>query len=113
MQPTLGITPEALYPVDVVRTAHELVSAVVDPEVFRVADIYEAVVAAPPIRVNDCFEGDTPADDGLKCGLFAVRHDLRVDLALTLQQPEDDGLAARATAALAAHSASAEVRFID
>src|SRR5205085_12104433 len=40
------------------------------------------------------------------------RHDLRVDLALALEQAEDDGLATRPTTALAAHASSAEVTFI-
>ena len=112
MQPTLSITPEALDAVDVVRTSDELVGPVVDPEVLRVADIDQAVVAAPPVRVNDDLRCHAATDNGLQRGLFAVRHDLGVDLAVTLQEPEDDGLAARPASALAAHAPSTEVGFI-
>src|SRR4051812_38573235 len=93
MQPTPGIAPEALDPVDVMCAAHELVSAMVDPEVLRVSDIDQAVVASPPVRVDGSFKGDAATNNRLQSSLFVVRHDLRIDLALTLQEAEDDRLA--------------------
>ena len=113
MQPRLGVAPEALDAVDVMCAAHELVSAMVDPEVFRAADIDQAVVAPPPVLVDDGFEGDAPADNGLQSSLFSVGHDLRIDLALTLEQAEDTGLAGGPAAALAAHASGAEVGLIN
>src|SRR5207248_2517067 len=46
-------------------------------------------------------------------GFRAVRHDLRIDLAIALQQPEDRSLAAGSASALASHASSAEVAFIN
>lgn len=57
--------------------------------------------------------GHAAADNGLQSGLLAVSHDLGVDLAVTLQETEDDGLARCATATLAAPATSTEVRLID
>ena len=99
MQPTLGITPEALDAINVCRAAHELISPVVDPQVLRVTNIYKAVVTAPPVRVDDRFEGYATANNSLQSNLLSVGHDLRIDLALALEEAEDDGLARCATTA--------------
>ena len=53
LQAPLGITPEALNAVNVTLVISKLVCAVIDPEVFGIADIDEAVIATPALRVND------------------------------------------------------------
>lgn len=65
LKPALGKAPEALDAVDVALAVGELVRAMVDPEVFRLADIHQAVVAAPAIRVDDRIGRDSAADNGL------------------------------------------------
>ncbi len=108
-----SITPEALNAVDMCRAPHELALSMVDSEVLRVTDINQSVVAAPPVGVNDHLRCDTTANNGLQRHLFAVRYDLWIDLTVTLEETEDDGLATGSATALAAHSTSAEVRLID
>jgi hypothetical protein len=62
LEPVLGEAPEALDPVDVTAATGELVGRVVDPEVLRVPDIDQAVVAAPAVAVDDRVECDSAAD---------------------------------------------------
>ena len=113
LQATLGVTPEALYPVDVMRAGDELVIAVVDSEVLRVPDIDKAVVAAPAVGVDGGVNRDATANNGLKSSLFTVRHDLSVNRAVAFEDAEDDGLAAGSAASLATQASSAEVRFVN
>jgi hypothetical protein len=82
--------PEALNAVDVLRATGKHISSVLDSEVLRVADIYKAVVSAPAVGVDDGLRCDATADNSLSSGLLAVRHDLRIDLAVTLEEAEDD-----------------------
>ena len=109
-----GITPEALDAVDMCRAAHELAALpMVDSEVLRVAHVNQTVIATPPIRIDDRFRSDAATNNGLKSGLFAVRHNLCVDLAVTLQETEDDGLTRGPAPPLAANPSGTEVRLID
>ncbi len=104
--------PEAPYPVDVTRAAHELALPVVDSEVLRISDIDQAVIAAPAVGVDDRFGSHAIADNGLESGFLAVGDDLRINAAVTLGDAEDDGLTRRPAASLAAHAACAGVRLI-
>ncbi len=108
-----SITPEALDAVDMMRPAHELALSMVDSEVLRVAYVNQSIIAAPAVGVNDHFRGNTTANNGLKSGFLAVRHDLRIDLAITLEESEDDGLSTRSATAFATHATSAEIRLIN
>jgi len=113
LKPTLGETPEAFNAVDMTVASDELVRAVIDSEVLRVSDIYKAIVAAPPVTVDDRFRRDATANNGLQSSLFAVRYNLGVDAAVALEDTKDDGFTRRSTPALAAHATSAEVRLIN
>ena len=113
LQAMFGETPEALDAVDVVRASGELILPVMDSVVLRVADINEAVIAAPPVRVDDRLGCDATADNRLQSNLRAVRHNLRIDFAAPLQETEDGSLTRRPATALTAHAARAEVAFID
>ena len=79
---------------------------------LTVADIYKAVVTAPTIRVDDGVECDATAHNGLQSALFAVRHDLRIDAAVSFEDAEDNGLARGSATAFAANPSSAEARLI-
>ena len=113
LETTLGIAPEALDAVDVALLIGKLVRAMMDSEVLGVTDINQAIVAAPAVRVDDGVGRDATANNGLQRGFFAVRHDLRVDLAVALQEAEDDSLMACTATALAAHAMRAEVRLVN
>ena len=70
----------------------ELVAGMIDADV-AIAEIDQAVVTAPAIGVDDGARVDPAADDALERGLRAVRDDLGIDVALPLEDAEDDGLA--------------------
>lgn len=44
-----GITPEALYAVDMALTKREFVSAVIDTVMLGIAHIHQAVIGAHPV----------------------------------------------------------------
>jgi hypothetical protein len=48
----------------------ELIIAVIDSEMFRIADINQPVIAAPTVRVNDRVCRDTTANNGLQSGFL-------------------------------------------
>ena len=91
-QPDLGQAPKAFDAVDMDGAFGELVAGMVDAEV-AIAEVDQAVVAAPTIGVDDGARVDPAADDALEGGLRAVRDDLGIDVALPLEDAEDDGLA--------------------
>ena len=113
LQAPLGVTPEALYAVNVMRALHELVTTMVDSEVLRVSDIYKAVIAAPAVRVDSGVNRDAPANNGLQSRLFTVRDDLGINASVTFEDAEDNGLAAGSSASLATDAARAEVRLVN
>ena len=112
-QAMLGETPEALDPVDVVCAPRELVLRVVNSIVFRVTDINQPVVAAPAIRMDNCFGRSATTNNSLQSSLRAVGHDLSIDTTFALQESEDRSLTRSPTPALTANSARAEVAFIN
>ena len=91
-EPDFRHAPEPLDAVDVDGAPHEFILGMVNAE-MAVAEIDQAVVAAPPIGVDDGARVDPAADDALECGLRAVRDDLGIDMALPFEDAEDDGLA--------------------
>jgi len=113
LETMFSITPKALNAIDMMRTAHELTLSTVDSEVLGVAHVSQSVVAAPAVRVDHRFGRNATTNNGLQRSFFAIRHDLRVDIAISLQEAEDDGLTARSATALASHSSSAEVRLVN
>src|SRR5690606_11286832 len=99
--------------IDVGMFVGEFVSAMLDAQVLGVADVDQAVVAAPAVGVDDAVEVDL-ASNGLLQGLFAtIGDDLGVDLAVALEDAEDDGLASGASAPLASDTFGAEVGLVD
>ena len=110
----LGRAPEAFNAIDVHAAARDKHAvAVLDAEVFAVPDVDQAGVADPAVRVNDTGQIDASAHNPQQSGPFRIRHDLRVDAPVALEDAKDDGLAARPTPALTADAAPPEVRFID
>ncbi len=112
LQATLSIAPEALNAIDVMCALHKLIVAMIDSIMLTVADINQAVVAAPPIRVDDGSERDATANNGLQSRLFTVRHDLGINASIALEDAEDDGLATGSSTSLATNPSSPEVRFV-
>lgn len=112
-QATLCIAPERLNAVDMSLPISKLIFAMAHPEVLVKPDIDQAVIASPAVRVNYRAGLHVPADNALQRSPGAVGHDLGIDLAVPLQQPEHNRLAVGAATTLATDPMRTEVRFID
>ena len=112
-EPGFGETPEAFDVVDVGLPLGELVPAVVDSQVLAIADIDQAVVAAPVVGVDHALGFHFASYDRLQRGFGAVAHDLGLDLAVALEDAEDDRLARSAPPAFPLDVPGPEERFID
>ncbi len=113
LQPMFSKAPKTFYAVDMVRAACKFVLSMIDPVMLRVADIHQAVVATPAITMDNCLRSNATANNGLKCRFRAIRHDLRIDFAITLQNSKDRRLAAGSATALTSDTSRAEVAFIN
>src|SRR5437868_10665179 len=91
---------------------HKLISVMANSIMLLIAHMHYAIIGAKAICMQRCREFYFTANNGLNAGLFAVRDDLRINAPVSLVDAEDDGLASCSTTALAANSASTEVRFV-
>ena len=93
-----GETPEGLDAIDV-SAAMGKGFCFIDADMLVVADVHEAVIAAPAIGEEDAGGIDLAPENGLESLSRAVRDDLRVDAALALIDAEDRLFKGGATAA--------------
>ena len=91
----------------------KFIVSVTNPEVLLVPDINQAIIATPSIGMADTFDADSTSDNLLKHGTAAIRHDLNIDLALSLEGAEDNGFTACATTSEPFDASRHEVTFID
>jgi len=112
-QTHLGDAPEVLNAIDVRLALHKLVAAMIHPVMLLVAQIYQAAVALPAIRINHAAKRHLALQNGRQHSAGTVRDDLRVNLPLPLEQPEDGNLFKSSPPALAAHPAPAKETFIN
>lgn len=112
-EPALSVAPEAFDAVDMPLPISEFICAVIDSKMLVETNVHQAVITSPPIGVDDRTQINMAADNRLQGGLGAVGHDLGVDLAVTLEKTEYDGLAVGAATAFATDTASTEVGLIN
>jgi len=112
-KPSFGETPEAFDAVDVGLPLGELIPAVIDSQVLAITDIDQAVVTAPVVGVDHALGFHFASYNRLQRGFGAVRHDLGVDLAVALEDAEDDRLARSTASSLPLDVSCTEERFID
>lgn len=105
--------PEGLDAIDVAAATSKFVLPVLDTVVLLVAKFDEAVVAPPTIGVDDAVQIDSAPDNGLQHGFRAIRHDLGVDLPLSLEDSKNWGFAVSPASSFALDSFAAEVGFVD
>jgi hypothetical protein len=108
----LGISPEALYAIDVASPAlRKLMGAVVDPAV-PVAHAAKAVVRAPAVGVNGGPLGNKAENGWNEAVFFRVGDDFGINASLAAEDAEHHGLIARAAASLAPHATGAEIALV-
>ena len=67
-EPSLGNGPKAFYSIDMGMLVGKLVVAMLNMKVFPIAQIYQAIVATPAIRVNNAFKFHTATNHSLESG---------------------------------------------
>src|SRR5215204_2074357 len=87
-EPGLRHAPEALDAVDVGRASGELVAVMAYTIVLLVAHVDDAVVRAKAIGMNGRCRFDFAANNRLKTGFLAVRHDLGIHAPVALVDAE-------------------------
>ena len=112
-QAHLGDAPEVLDAVDVRLTLHELVAAMIHPVMLLVAQIHQAAVALPAIRVDHAAQGHLALQNGRQHRPGTVRHDLRVNLSLPLEQTEHRHFLISSPAPFAPDAAATEITFVN
>lgn len=112
VEPHFGVAPERLDAVDVRTTTHELIVSMRHTEVFLEPEIHEAIVASPAVAVDDAPHVHTTPNHSLQRPFPGIGHNLRVDPAIPLEDPEDDRLPPCTTPTFATDAAGTEVRFV-
>ena len=85
VQPGFGKAPEAFNAIDVGSTSDKFILPMINTQVLAIADIDQAVITAPTIRIDDAIQGNTAPDNSLVRGFTAVWDDLGVDTTVTLE----------------------------
>src|SRR5438045_3491214 len=91
----------------------KLVVRMQHPEMLRVTNINQSIIAPPAVRMNHGLKRNMSANHLLQRAFTAIRHDLSIDRAIAFEDAEDNRLATGSAASFASDAASAEVRFID
>lgn len=98
-EPWFGKTPEAFNTIDVPDTICKLILSVINAQMFRVADIDQAAITAPAVRINNTPRRDLSQYDSLKCLPFTIRNDFGINSAVSFENTKD-GLLKRSSATL-------------
>ena len=108
-KPGFSVSPEALNAVDMSPAVNKFIAAVVDSKVLAVADIDQAIIAAPAVGVDDAFRGYLSPYNGLQRGFGAIADYFGVDLTVAFEHTENDGFAICATSTFTPDASCAEV----
>ena len=110
LQPSFRTRPETFNTIDMTLVIGKLIVRMQHPEMLRVADIYESVIAAPAIGMDHSLKRNMPANHLLQRAFTAIGHDLRIDLPVAFEDAEDNSLATGSAPPLASDSSSADSR---
>src|SRR5450432_1323473 len=108
-QPHLGDAPEVLNAVDVRLVFDKLIAAMIHPVMLLVAQVHQAAVALPAIRINHAAQGHLALQNGRQHCAAAIGDDLCINFALTLEQAEDRHFLKSSPSPLAPDAASAKI----
>src|SRR5437764_7899893 len=112
LQPSFRARPETFNAIDMTLVISKFIIRMQHPEMLRVANINQAIVTAPTVRMNHGLKRNMSANHLLQRAFAAVRHDLGIDRAITFEDAEDDSLATSSTSSFASDATSAEVRLV-
>ena len=105
--------PEAFNTINVWLFVGKLIVAVLHSKMLLVAQVNQAIVATPTVRMDNAFKLHTATDDTLESGFWAVRDYFRVNSTVAFEQAENNSFPSGPTASDASYPTSAEVTFIN
>jgi hypothetical protein len=107
------ITPKAFDSVDMRFTLNELISAMLNPKMFFVSQVNQAVVATPVIGMDNAIRTHTASDNCLKGLASTVRNNFRVDFTIALENAKYNGFTTRPAASSAFEAAGTEIGLVN
>ncbi len=112
-QASFGICPKAFNAVYVALLIGEFILAVLHSVVFLITKVYQAVVPAPSVRVNNTFRVYAATDNALQGGSGAIRDDFSVNPALSFKKAKNNSFASGSSPSQSTNTKSAKVAFIN
>src|SRR5665213_3715803 len=112
-QPHLGEAPEVLDAVDVRLAFHKLIAAMIHPVMLLVAQVHQAAVAFPTIRINHTAQSDLALQNGRQHSAAAIGDDLRVNFSVPLEQAEHRHFLKSPPSAFAPDTATTKITFVN
>src|SRR5947209_2841229 len=91
----------------------KLIIRVQHTKMLTLANINQAIIAAPAIRMNHGLKRDMTTNHLLQRTFTTIWHDLGINRAIALEDAEDNRFASSAASTLATDSTSAKVRFVN
>ena len=79
-QSGFGIGPKAFYAVNMTMLIRKLILTVLHPVMLLIAKVYQSIIAAPPVRMNDAYRVYPPTNDALQCTEEGRTKNRRVEL---------------------------------
>jgi hypothetical protein len=105
--------PEAFHPVHMCATPHKFIFAMINPEMFAVPHINQAILPPPPIRIDHTVQGDLASNNRLQCGFSTVMDQFGVDLTVPLENAKDNCFPIRPSYPFSFEASCAKIGFID
>lgn len=106
-------TPARLDTIDMPLTTVELITIMVNPEVFIKADVDKSIITAPSIGTNHSIWPHMSTNNGLQCCFRTIWNDRCTHFTLAFQNAESDYFVANPQASFFPNSLRAKIRFID
>ena len=102
LQPSFRTRPETFNTIDMTLVIGKLIVRMQHPEMLRVSNINQSIVAAPAVRVNHGLQRNMSTNHLLQRAFAAIRDDLGIDRPITFEDAEDDGLPTGSASTLSA-----------
>jgi hypothetical protein len=112
-QAHLGDAPKVLDAVDVRLAFDKLVAAMIHPVMLLVAQVHQAAVALPAVRIDHAAQGDLALQNGRQHRSGTVGHNLRINFPMPFEQPEDRHFLKSSPSPFAPDASSAEITFVN
>ena len=106
-------SPKAFDSVEMLFALNELINAMLNPKMFFVTQVNEAVVATQVIVMDNAMSTHTASDNRLKGLASTVRNSFRVGLTITLENTKYNGFTTRPAASSAFEAAGTETGLVN